>query len=232
MVARSGGVGADDHCAKRVWVMTVLSDDESFGPDQALPPGLEFHLSRCPECRALADELLAVTSGLSGLAATAAPAGLLDRANTQAGAALAAGGELTGRVDPGDEGCELLTAPKGAAWRRWTMPLAIAALLALAAGVVAVMRAATDPGDGAGRPIAEAPAVEREVDEPEASLVRDGVAPRDPTAVPEAYRGESCDGDDCVERAFVPGRGRRSAESREVDRSNGKGSTTPAPDDR
>lgn len=85
-------------CAKRVWVLSVLSDDEALDDPRDLPRGLSFHLSRCDSCRALADRLLGVTESLGVLGSFDAPEELVDSANRRARSALHAGGRPTGRV--------------------------------------------------------------------------------------------------------------------------------------
>jgi len=91
-------------CPKRIWVLATLSDDEALQPDGSLPPGLKFHLSRCPSCRLDADRLLAVSGSLQGLSIEQPPTALRDRANEQLAIALAHGAVLTGRVTVPYEG--------------------------------------------------------------------------------------------------------------------------------
>ncbi len=83
----------DDHglCPKRVWTLSVLSEDEPLAGEEALPWGLRFHLSRCPSCRDLAHRLLAVNGGLTALASGAMDGSLVERANERAAAAIEAG---------------------------------------------------------------------------------------------------------------------------------------------
>lgn len=90
-------------CLKRPWVMLTLSDDEALATGAELPRGLRLHLSRCSSCRSLAETLMAVTDGLSGVAATGEPDDLFDRASARARMALRTGADLTGRVRVVDE---------------------------------------------------------------------------------------------------------------------------------
>lgn len=233
MFAQSGGAEQKLPCRKRVWVMTVLSDDESLGTDQTLPPGLEFHLSRCADCRRLADELLAVRSGLAALTLAEPPDELFFRANAQAEDALASGATLTGRVELRDDGTGLLRADVRRAWRRWVAPIAVAATIALAVGIVSVVRGLRDGGSAAPGAMVEAPVATPRPPKPVAALAGDRVdTKRDATAIPGFHRGEGCEGEDCIERPFVPGRTRRNERSRNLDRAPQRGLTSPAPDDR
>jgi len=213
--------------------MTVLSDDESLGTDQALPPGLEFHLSRCADCRTLADELLAVRSGLAALTSAEPPDELLVRANAHAEAALASGATLTGRVELRDDGANPLHSDVRRAWRRWVAPIAVAATIALAVGVVGVVNGLRDRGGAGPGDVVEAPVVPPRPNKPAAALAGDRIdTNRDPMGIPEGYRDEECKGEHCMDRAFVPGRGRRTRPQRNLDRAPQKGFTSPAPDDR
>jgi len=233
MFAQSGGAETKQPCPKRVWVMTVLSDDESLGTDQALPPGLEFHLSRCADCRRLADELLAVRSELAALTSAEPPDELFVRANAQATGALASGATLTGRVEPRDDGVDLLRAEPRRAWRRWVAPIAVAATIALAVGIVSVVRGLRDGGSAGPGNMVEAPVAAPRPPKPEAALAGDRVdTKRDATAASEFHRGEGCEGEDCIERPFVPGRTRQNERARNLDRAPQRGLTSPAPDDR
>jgi hypothetical protein len=103
-------------CPKRPWVLLTLSDDEALGEDGAIPPGLQFHLSRCAECRALAERLLSVSSDLHALADRQPGQSLAEAANSRALDALASGAELTGRVEIPDEPEPVRGAPFG--WLR------------------------------------------------------------------------------------------------------------------
>lgn len=229
----------DAPCPKRLWVMTTLSDDEIVDPGGSLPQGLEFHLSRCPSCRALADELRSVAASLGSAGEQEPPESLLRRAQRQTVVALQDGARMSGRVEVGDEDAELLDHPIPAWWRRWSVPLAAAAMVGIAIGLVSIMRApgVAEPGltpagvaqTGDERPRGGPTATEQ----PKATLARDAIEPdHDPTAVPEAYRGDDCTGDNCVEKAFVPRRGRRRPRDRSLDTQGEKGSTAPVPNDR
>ena len=90
-------------CPKRLWVMLTLSDDELVVDEESLPKGLRFHLSRCSSCRALADRLMAVSTGLRDLAQLEPAEEVAIAANGQLRQALQEGATLTGRVEIADE---------------------------------------------------------------------------------------------------------------------------------
>lgn len=90
-------------CPKRVWVMLTLSDDEALQEGESLPQGLQFHLSRCESCRAVAEHLQAVSASLRGASVLEPPDGLAARADAQVREALQEGARLTGRVAIPDE---------------------------------------------------------------------------------------------------------------------------------
>ena len=124
-------------CPKRLWVLNALSDDMSGEELDALSPGLQFHLSRCSECRSLADGLVGVATGLRSLAAMEQPGSLVAAANGQLFDALKSGGRLTGRTEVRDEPWEEPVRPSvGEFLVRHLRPLAIAASIALFIGVV------------------------------------------------------------------------------------------------
>ena len=85
-------------CPKRLWVLATLSDDEALPPDGSLPPGLKFHLSRCPSCRLDADRLMAVSGSLMELSEETPPVEILVRADERLEFALSHGAILSGRV--------------------------------------------------------------------------------------------------------------------------------------
>lgn len=116
-------------CPKRLWVMTVLSDDELLGGDAALPQGLQFHLSRCDSCRRLADSLLQVSDCLYGLAQLEPGDELAVRARSRACEALAAGAELTGHVEIPDDPESELGHTRGASWTAYARYAAAAAIV-------------------------------------------------------------------------------------------------------
>ncbi len=217
-------------CPKRMWVMSALSDDDTVRADGTLPQWVEFHLSRCPSCRTLADDLQAVTTGLAGLASEAGDASLLERANRQARSALSRGAQMTGRVEVTTEP-DILKVTPVVWWHPARMvPLAAAAAIGLALGVYG-LRSQPDAGAITRTPEAATTTVPKK-EKPKAALASDAVNTKhDPTAVPPAYRGDDCTGDDCVERAFIPGRGRRPASRPRLDTPPHKESTTPAPND-
>lgn len=217
----------DAPCPKRLWVMTTLSDDEIVGPGGPLPQGLEFHVSRCPSCRALAQELRSVGASLGSAGEQEPPESLLRRAQRQTETALKDGARMTGRVDVGNDGAEVLGSPIPAWWQRRTTPLAAAAIVGIAIGLFSIMRAPSSNEPGA-----TPAAVVQAEDKGAPGAIETN---RDPTAIPAAYRGDDCRGENCVEKAFVPGRGRedrRRPRDRSLDTKGDKGSTAPVPNDR
>lgn len=121
----------EDVCPKRIWVLTVLSDDEHTIGE--LPRGLSFHLNRCPSCRMVADRLRRANTALAALGAADEPA-LFDRAQQQAFQALRAGAALTGRVELADE-CEMVPAvERDRQWHKWLSLAASVAILVTAVG--------------------------------------------------------------------------------------------------
>lgn len=85
-----------DPCPKSGWIMDVFTDDEAPFSHDDLPRGIAFHLARCESCRALADRLRATVGGVGDLGAGDPPTDLIDRADSQAYAALMAGGAYSG----------------------------------------------------------------------------------------------------------------------------------------
>lgn len=97
-------VRADEQtCPKRLWVLLTLSDDELVEEDGSLPPGLQFHLSRCDSCRAVAERLLSASSTLAEMSSLEPDIALAEAANARVLTALSKGAQLTGRVDIPDE---------------------------------------------------------------------------------------------------------------------------------
>jgi len=183
--------------------------------------------------------LQSVVIGLSEIGGREAPESLVKRTLRQTEAALKDGARMTGRVKISDDDAGLLHRPSTAWWRRSTVPLAAAAMVAIAIGLFSILRTpgGDEPGvtpagvtqTGGERP-AGAPST---VEEPQATLAKDAIeTDRDPTAVPEAYRGDDCKGENCVEKAFVPRRGRRHPTDRSLDTQDDKESTAPVPNDR
>lgn len=210
--------------------MSVLSDDDTDHAGGSLPHGLEFHLSRCPGCRALAHDLRNVGNRLTDLASDNADPSLFERANQQALFALQRGGEMTGRVhvEP-----EPLAPPRVSA--PWWRPTRLAPLATAAAVVIAVtiygLRPKPTTESVTHQPEGAATSIPQN-EKPQAALAGDALTTDgDPTGIPREYRGEDCQGDDCVERAFVPRRGRRPTESPRLDTAARPESTKPAPND-
>ncbi len=133
-------------CPKRLWVMMTLSDDEALAEDGTLPRGLQFHLSRCASCRALADQLLGVSTALRCLSASKPDVNLADRADAQALTALREGAKLTGRVSIPDEPEPIPTAPARGGWSRLAQYAAAAAVF-IAVGLFGLLelRGPQDP---------------------------------------------------------------------------------------
>ncbi|MGB2985312.1 MAG: hypothetical protein WBE26_05465 [Phycisphaerae bacterium] len=116
-------------CPKRVWVMLTLSDDEALEEGGKLPQGLQFHLSRCESCRALAERLQAVSATLHSLSKIEPSDELAARADAQALAALREGARLTDRVAIPDEPEPASAAGGAARWRSVGRYAAAAAVL-------------------------------------------------------------------------------------------------------
>jgi hypothetical protein len=130
-------------CSKRLWVMTVLSDDEAVEPKRPIPDTVRLHLNQCPPCRELATRLTHVSAGLKGLA-NSTPRQAIERdAGDRALAALKAGAKVTGRVsfafdDIDDE--PLKAAAKDTQGSRLHRPMLIAAAVLLAVTMLTVLR--------------------------------------------------------------------------------------------
>ena len=149
--------GEDGPCPKRLWVMNTLADDDAVDAAGKLPRGLAFHLSRCPSCKTLADQLLGIGDGLCSLAGAELPETLGPAANSQLEKALRDGARLTGRIS-------VATEPDAEAWstgppsRYRSLPYAAAACIALVAGLMAIWGASgtgdqlagTKPGNSIG----------------------------------------------------------------------------------
>jgi hypothetical protein len=133
-------------CPKRLWVMLSLSDDEFIGEKDSLPPGLQFHLSRCESCRALAERMQAVSGTLQEAARLEPDDALLDAATSRAVAALRRGAELTGRVEIPDEPEMPGTTRAAASWGRIGRYAAAAAIL-LAVGLFALTSLTGERGE-------------------------------------------------------------------------------------
>lgn len=129
----SGNIWRDETeaaCPKQPWVMAALADDETLGKEGSVPPAIKLHLATCLSCRALADQLMSVASGLRDLSTPPPPDGLHSAAHAQLQAALDAGAVLTGRVKiPEDDPAAPRESRK--AWRRYGTIAIAAALLAV-----------------------------------------------------------------------------------------------------
>lgn len=136
----------EQSCPKRLWVLLTLSDDELMGEDGVLPPGLQFHLSRCESCRALAERLLSASGMLRMLSDLGPPEDLAEAANSQALTALSGGAKLTGRVDVPDEPDLAPTQHMPFGWRRFGR-YATAAAVFIAVGLFGLSSYVDRPGD-------------------------------------------------------------------------------------
>ncbi len=125
-------------CPKRIWVLTVFSDDEALDEAGTLPQGLRFHLGRCPSCAALAGRLRAVVDGLREVADTAPGQALADKADLQLLQAIKHGAKLTGRVAIPEDEIPFGVQPRPT-WQRLRR-LAAAAAIALMITTIGVMQ--------------------------------------------------------------------------------------------
>ena len=166
-------------CPKRMWVLSMLSDDEALERLDALPMGLEFHLKQCSSCRTLADQLRAVGADLKHLGTTEIPAGLEERAHAQALEALATGAQPTGRVQLVDDPLDRETSRIHPVWA--AAALAAAAVVIFAVGAV-WLRGTPGPDGPAGAGI---PLVNDNVAHPE--FLPDDVLPAEPDEEPARY---------------------------------------------
>jgi len=124
----------DARCAKRNWVMAELTENDGPASLGALPPGVRFHLSRCPSCRELADRITHVSHALAAWAATDTDDEMLAKAVRRTKGALRDGARLTGRVKLDDE-FETDSSEEFPV-RRWAPSLRLGRLVALAATIV------------------------------------------------------------------------------------------------
>ena len=129
--------------------MNTLADDEAVDAAGKLPQGLTFHLSRCPSCRTLADQLLGINDGLRSLRGAAMPHALEETANSQLDKALREGARVSGRVPVTDElDAEAWSARSPARYRG--LRYAAAACIALLAGLLTIWGASGTGGHLAG----------------------------------------------------------------------------------
>lgn len=70
-------------CPKRIWLMTLLSDDEALPHGAALPQALRLHLAQCPSCRSLAYDIQHVTTELHTSSMSEPPESLFTSAERQ-----------------------------------------------------------------------------------------------------------------------------------------------------
>lgn len=128
-------------CPKRGWTLGVLTDEDLRVESAGLPQGLRFHLSRCPECAALANSMGEVERTLTSMAGSELPADLLERANAAARSASAIAALNGSTLDPvlADDLEDLLIARASLRrdWRAWLSPAgaALAASIALLFGI-------------------------------------------------------------------------------------------------
>ncbi|MDO8632710.1 MAG: hypothetical protein Q7R41_19685 [Phycisphaerales bacterium] len=214
-------------CPKRVWVLTTLADDEALGADGLLPPGLQFHLSRCPSCRSEADRLRSVSDVLCKLSTIEPPVELFKRADEQLAIALAHGAVPSGRVTiPDDDGANFDAPQVRATALRFIGQFAAAAVLVFAVGWAGlavlernvVRTFVTQPTERSDSPPRRVrtfnPATE--ISQPaagatDAVAAREAEQPQRPYCTALPYFDSSVPDDaNCIQRAFsLPVRGRR-----------------------
>jgi hypothetical protein len=157
----------EQSCPKRLWVLLTLSDDELVDEDGSPPPGLQFHLSRCESCRALAERLRSVSDALRAMSTLEPGEKLAEAANTQALTALRSGAQLTGRVHIPEEPEPVAGAGVG---RQRLGRYAAAAVIFIAVGLYGVSFFAGRQGDAVvdkePTDVGELPAVARIADTP------------------------------------------------------------------
>ncbi len=133
----------EEVCPKRIWVLTVLTDDEDATGE--LPRGLAFHLARCPSCRSVADRLQRANSALAALGAAEAPH-LFERAQQQTLQALRNGAALTGRANLSDDCDDVpLNIPIGNRYARLAVAASVAIIIA-AGGLLSLRTPQQEPG--------------------------------------------------------------------------------------
>ena len=214
-------------CPKRIWILSTLSDDEALGPDGSPPPGLQFHLSRCPSCRGEADRLKLVSDALRELSTMDPPVALLKRADEQLAIALAHGAVLSGRVTiPDDDGPDLDAPQVRATVLRFIGRFAAAAAIVFAVGWAWLAALDRDHSPSVvGQSTARVHQSPRRM--PNSSVEADDpqptAGPKDAVAVREAEQPQRSycidlpyfdsgmpDDANCIQRAFsLPARGRR-----------------------
>ena len=226
-LVESVDTGEGNPCPKRVWVLTTLADDEALEADSLLPPGLQFHLSRCPSCRGEADRLRSVSDALLELSTIEPPVALLKRADEQLAVALAHGAVLSGRVlIPDDESLDYDSPPVRPTLLKLIGRYAAAAAIVFAVGLAGlvvlerdvartIVTQPTARSDSPPRRVRTSnPATEISHPAPSAN---DAVAaekierPQRPycTTLPY-FDSEVPDDANCIQRAFsLPARGRR-----------------------
>lgn len=214
-------------CPKRIWILSTLSDDEALGPDGSPPPGLQFHLSRCPACRREADRLRSVSDALRELSTIEPPVALRERADEQLAVALAHGAVSSGRVTiPGGDGADFDAPQVRATALRFIGRFAAAAVLVFAvgwAGLAVLERdvARTFVAQATARPDSPQRRVRTsnsatEFSQPaagakDAVAAREAEQPQRPYCTALPYFDNSVPDDtNCIQRAFsLPARGRR-----------------------
>ncbi|RJP36159.1 MAG: hypothetical protein C4547_07970 [Phycisphaerales bacterium] len=234
-------------CPKRAWTLSVLSDEAPLDERGALPQGLEFHLSRCPSCRALADRVLAIGEALSEWSQSDEPgADFIDRANAHVLGALRTGVAPQGSAEWPDD---LLIAGQAQHTRRW---LAGARYAAVAAVMVMLVWAARQDAVRSSRSQEAVVQTDRAGPSPAAAPVdgrSDAIAdPAEPDPLrtveaPPPLLGPHPDGSDPVllpfgpgsdkalERAWLPGRDYGPILLNSVDSESARPSNKPLRDD-
>jgi hypothetical protein len=129
----------NENCPKRLWVMTVLSDDEAQADAGGVSTALNLHLASCAPCRELADRLLRVGNLLGALASVSPAPALISGADVQLARALDDGAMLTGRVAILDAPAQTLPVRRAARAMRFA-GYAAAAMVAIAVTTGFVVR--------------------------------------------------------------------------------------------
>lgn len=212
------GFDQETDCPKRLWVLSALSDDEVTDSPGTAPPGLQFHLSRCPSCRALADRLLSVGRSLSEMSLLEPPMETAMQATLRATSALLAGAKPMIALEM--EEPEPVPRMRGAGMlRRYRWAAALATAVGLTAWFAISQRGIED--DDRSTPRRDRQVVTRSSSqgtaEPTAAEINSQTEKvarsQEPELSSQASRTRRitddvnwCDRPDCVVPAFLPGR--------------------------
>jgi len=125
-------------CAKRLWVMLTLSDDDAAGLENEMPYTLRAHLRHCAECRDVALQLSRTRASLQALDDSEELGSdfnvLLTAAKSRVHEAIADGIRLSGRVAIADEPQDLQPTQRVSRWSG--QRLAIAASIFFVIGLI------------------------------------------------------------------------------------------------